>query len=149
MFVNQTNKIVWLVDTIKRAGKISFHDLNELWKENECLGAGTVLFVRPCRADVIVTQGGDLFRLRLAADRADVFRISVLRAGGTLLVYHNVRYVMTFKHRIYRVAESALRTVGGYCLELVIITHIFLDIAVKILCITYACKFYVRAGFLR
>lgn len=46
MALNQTNKIVWLVDTIKRAGKISFHDLNELWKENECLGAGTDLSKR-------------------------------------------------------------------------------------------------------
>ncbi len=46
MAFNQTNKIVWLVDTIKQAGKISFRDLNELWKENECLGAGADLSKR-------------------------------------------------------------------------------------------------------
>lgn len=46
MASHQTNKIVWLIDTIKRAGKISFRDLNELWKENECLGAGVNLTKR-------------------------------------------------------------------------------------------------------
>ena len=46
MAFNQTNKIVWLVDTIKRAGKISYRDLNGLWKENDCLGAGTDLSKR-------------------------------------------------------------------------------------------------------
>lgn len=43
MAFNQTNKIVWPSDTIKRAGKISFRDLNELWKRNECLGASVDL----------------------------------------------------------------------------------------------------------
>lgn len=46
MAFNQTNKIVWLVDTIKRAGKISYRDLNGLWKENDYLGAGTDLSKR-------------------------------------------------------------------------------------------------------
>src|SRR5574344_2056855 len=40
MPVNQTNKIVWLVDTIRKAGKISFADLNLKWKDNETLSGG-------------------------------------------------------------------------------------------------------------
>lgn len=40
MPINQTNKIVWLVDTIRKAGKISFADLNQKWKDNETLSSG-------------------------------------------------------------------------------------------------------------
>ena len=40
MAVNQTNKIVWLVDTIRKAGKISFADLNQRWKDNEQMSDG-------------------------------------------------------------------------------------------------------------
>lgn len=46
MAVNQTNKIVWLVDTICKAGKISFADLNQRWKENELMSDGLDLSKR-------------------------------------------------------------------------------------------------------
>lgn len=46
MAVNQTNKIVWLVDTIRKAGKISFVDLNQKWKENELMSDGIDLSKR-------------------------------------------------------------------------------------------------------
>ena len=46
MAVNQTNKIVWLVDTIRKAGKISFADLNQRWKENELMSDGLDLSKR-------------------------------------------------------------------------------------------------------
>ena len=36
--MNQTNKIVWLVDTIHKAGKISYCELNDKWVRNENLG---------------------------------------------------------------------------------------------------------------
>lgn len=30
MALNQTNKLVWIVDTIRRYGRISFEDLNRI-----------------------------------------------------------------------------------------------------------------------
>ena len=35
MALNQTNKLVWLVETIYRARKISFEELNRRWMDNE------------------------------------------------------------------------------------------------------------------
>lgn len=40
MPVNQTNKIVWLIDTIRKADRISFLDLNQKWKENKLMSGG-------------------------------------------------------------------------------------------------------------
>lgn len=33
MALDQTNKLVWIVETIYRAGKITFDDLNRKWME--------------------------------------------------------------------------------------------------------------------
>lgn len=46
MFVNQTNKIVWLVDTIRKADRISFVDMNQKWKENKRMSGGLDLSKR-------------------------------------------------------------------------------------------------------
>lgn len=43
MSVNQTNKIVWLVDTIRKAGRITYVDLNQKWIDNEMMSGGTDL----------------------------------------------------------------------------------------------------------
>lgn len=40
MSVNQTNKIVWLVDAIRKAGRISYMDLNQKWIDNEMMSGG-------------------------------------------------------------------------------------------------------------
>lgn len=40
MALNQTNKLVWIVETIHHAKKISFEDLNNRWKENVELSGG-------------------------------------------------------------------------------------------------------------
>ena len=34
MALNQTNKLVWIVETIYRAHKISFEELNRRWMDN-------------------------------------------------------------------------------------------------------------------
>lgn len=46
MALNQTNKLVWIVDTIRKAGKITFDDLNRKWMENEDLSQGEALLKR-------------------------------------------------------------------------------------------------------
>ncbi|TGY02073.1 MULTISPECIES: WYL domain-containing protein [Bacteroides] len=40
MALNQTNKLVWIVETIYKARKISFEDLNHRWIENVDLSGG-------------------------------------------------------------------------------------------------------------
>lgn len=44
--LNQTNKIVWLVDTIHKAGKISYCELNDKWVRNEKFSGGIDLSKR-------------------------------------------------------------------------------------------------------
>ena len=46
MALNQTNKLVWLVETIYRARKISFEELNRLWMDNEDLSGGEEMLKR-------------------------------------------------------------------------------------------------------
>ena len=40
MALNQTNKLVWIVETIYRARKISFEELNRRWMDNVDLSGG-------------------------------------------------------------------------------------------------------------
>lgn len=44
MALNQTNKLVWIVETIYRAHKISFEELNRRWIDN-------------VRYDIIIANG--------------------------------------------------------------------------------------------
>ena len=44
MALNQTNKLVWIVETIYRAHKISFEELNRRWMAN-------------VRYDIIIANG--------------------------------------------------------------------------------------------
>ena len=44
MVLNQTNKLVWIVETIYRAHKISFEELNRRWMDN-------------VRYDIIIANG--------------------------------------------------------------------------------------------
>lgn len=46
MALNQTNKLVWIVETIYNAGKITFGDLNRKWMDNEDLSGGEELLKR-------------------------------------------------------------------------------------------------------
>lgn len=46
MAVNPTNKIVWLIDTILRAEKISYADLNQKWIDDERMSGGLDLSKR-------------------------------------------------------------------------------------------------------
>lgn len=44
MALNQTNKLVWIMETIYRAHKISFEELNRRWMDN-------------VRYDIIIANG--------------------------------------------------------------------------------------------
>ncbi len=46
MALNQTNKLVWIVETIYKAHKITFEDLNRKWQENEGLSGGEEILKR-------------------------------------------------------------------------------------------------------
>lgn len=46
MAINQMNKLVWIVDTIRKSKKITFEELNRKWKENEDLSNGEELLKR-------------------------------------------------------------------------------------------------------
>ena len=40
MAMNQTNKLVWIVETIYKARKITFEELNRRWMDNVDLSGG-------------------------------------------------------------------------------------------------------------
>ena len=46
MALNQTNKLVWIVETICRAHKISFEELNHRWMDNVDLSGGEEMLKR-------------------------------------------------------------------------------------------------------
>lgn len=46
MALNQTNKLVWIVETIFKAGKITFEDLNRMWMNNDDLSGGEEMLKR-------------------------------------------------------------------------------------------------------
>ena len=46
MAQNQTNKLVWIVETIYRAHKISFEELNHRWMDNVDLSGGEEMLKR-------------------------------------------------------------------------------------------------------
>ena len=46
MALNQTNKLVWIVETIYRAHKISFEELNHRWMDNVDLSGGEEMLKR-------------------------------------------------------------------------------------------------------
>ena len=46
MALNQTNKLVWIVDTIYKAGKITFEELNRRWMNNVDLSGGEEMLKR-------------------------------------------------------------------------------------------------------
>ena len=46
MALNQTNKLVWIVETIYRAHKISFEELNRRWMDNIDLSGGEEMLKR-------------------------------------------------------------------------------------------------------
>lgn len=46
MALNQTNKLVWIIETIYKAGKITFEDLNRKWIDNVDLSGGEEMLKR-------------------------------------------------------------------------------------------------------
>ena len=46
MALNQTNKLVWIVETINRAHKIPFEELNRRWMDNVDLSGGEEMLKR-------------------------------------------------------------------------------------------------------
>ena len=46
MALNQTTKLVWIVETIYRAHKISFEELNRRWMDNVDLSGGEEMLKR-------------------------------------------------------------------------------------------------------
>ena len=46
MAINQTNKLVWIVETIHKARKISFEELNHRWMDNVDLSGGEEMMKR-------------------------------------------------------------------------------------------------------
>jgi hypothetical protein len=46
MALNQTNKLAWIVETIYKAKKISFEELNHKWMDNTDLSGGEELLKR-------------------------------------------------------------------------------------------------------
>lgn len=46
MALNQTNKLIWIVETIYKAKRISFDDLNQKWMDNQDLSGGEEMLKR-------------------------------------------------------------------------------------------------------
>lgn len=46
MALNQTNKLVWIMETIYRVHKISFEELNRRWMDNVDLSGGEEMLKR-------------------------------------------------------------------------------------------------------
>ena len=52
MALNQTNKLVWIVETIYRAHRISFEELNRRWMDNVDLSGGEEMLKRTFRCNM-------------------------------------------------------------------------------------------------
>ena len=72
MALNQTNKLVWIVETIYRAHKISFEELNRRWMDNVDLSGGEEMLKRTfrCRKWNIF----DTFGLSIDCEKAVPYR---------------------------------------------------------------------------
>lgn len=57
MALNQTNKLVWIVETIYRAHKISFEELNRRWMDNVDLSGGEEMLKRKWKWNIFDTFG--------------------------------------------------------------------------------------------
>ena len=74
MALNQTNKLVWIVETINRAGKITFEDLNRKWMDNVDLSGGEEMLKRTFHKwrDNIF----DTFGLLIECEKGGLYRYS-------------------------------------------------------------------------
>lgn len=78
MAKNIFNKYVWLVETIYKAGRISFEELNEKWMTNENLSEGMELLQRTFHKWRIACE--EVFGLVIECDRKDGYRYYILNA---------------------------------------------------------------------
>ena len=79
MALNQTNKLAWIVQTIYKAKRISFEDLNEKWMENEDLSAGQELLKRTFhkwRVNIL-----DTFGLNIECEKGGTYRYYISNAN--------------------------------------------------------------------
>ena len=79
MALNQTNKLAWIVETIYKAKRISFEDLNEKWMENEDLSAGQELLKRTFhkwRVNIL-----DTFGLNIECEKGGTYRYYISNAN--------------------------------------------------------------------
>lgn len=78
MALNQTNKLAWIVETIHKARKITFEDLNRKWQENEDLSFGEPLLKRTFhkwRQNI-----ADTFGLDIECEKATPYRYYIENA---------------------------------------------------------------------
>lgn len=79
MALNQTNKLVWIVETIYNAGKITFGDLNRKWMDNEDLSGGEELLKRTFhkwRYNIL-----DTFGLNIECEKGGRYRYYIANAN--------------------------------------------------------------------
>ena len=79
MALNQTNKLAWIVETIYKAKRISFEDLNEKWMENEDLSAGQELLKRTFhkwRVNIL-----DTFGINIECEKGGTYRYYISNAN--------------------------------------------------------------------
>lgn len=72
MALNQTNKLVWVVDTINNARKITFEDLNRKWMDNVDLSGGEEMLKRTFhkwRQNIL-----DTFGLNIECEKSSPYR---------------------------------------------------------------------------
>src|SRR5574344_1662933 len=72
MALNQTNKLAWIIETIAKAGKITFDDLNRKWVDNDDFSHGEPLQKRTFHKWRLSIW--DTFGLDIQCDNSGLYR---------------------------------------------------------------------------
>lgn len=78
MALNKTNKLVWLVETILHAQKITFQDLSSKWQENTSISGGKELPTRSFHN--WKNDAEDLFGLSIECEKVTPYRYYIANA---------------------------------------------------------------------
>lgn len=73
MALNQTNKLVWIVETIYRAHKISFEELNRRWMDNVDLSGGEEMLKCKWKWNIF-----DTFGLSIECEKTVPYSIKII-----------------------------------------------------------------------
>lgn len=87
MAINQIRKYIWLLDTLRQKGKLTFKELNELWLDDE-ISEGVELSIRTFHKWRIAIE--DLFAINIENEGKGEYRYYI----STPLVLTRILFVI-------------------------------------------------------